>query len=69
MVKPKKQGQKKIRLAKHGKRTKWAPIWAVLRKFSKGKRVHPSRITRVRRNWRVTKLKVKPRRVRKQHLG
>jgi len=69
MTKPKKQNQKKIKLAKAGKRTKWAPIWAVLRKNSQGKRVHPSRITRIRRNWRVNKLKIKPRRIRKQHLG
>ena len=69
MVKEKKQNQKKIRLAKAGKRTKWAPFWAILRKYNKGKRVHPSRITRIRRNWRVNKLKIKPRRIRKQHLG
>ncbi len=60
---------KKTRLAKQGRRTKWAPIWAVIKKFGKGKRVHPSAITRVRRSWRRTKLKIKPRRQRKQHLG
>ena len=65
----KKRYQRKIILAKHGKRTKWAPVWAVLRKFGPGKRVHPSRITRIRRSWRRTKLKVKPRKVRKRHLG
>jgi len=61
--------QKKIKLGVHGRRTKWAPIWAVLRKFGKGKRVHPSEITKKRRHWRQTKLKIKPRKTRKTHLG
>ena len=65
----KKKYQKKIKLAKQNKRTRWAPFWVVLRKFGAGKRVHPSRITRTRRNWRTTKLKIKPRKVRKNHLG
>ena len=65
----KKDYQRKIKLAKHGRRTKWAPFWAVLRKFGQGKRVHPSQITRVRRNWKRTKLKIKPRKQRKSHFG
>jgi len=60
---------KKVKLAVRGRRTKWAPFWAVLRKFGTGKRVHPSQITKQRRHWRRTKLKIKPRRLRKQHLG
>ncbi len=60
---------KKIVLAGHMRRTKWAPVWAVVRKFGKGKRVHPSAITAVRRNWRRSKIKVKPRRTGKKHLG
>lgn len=60
---------KKIVLGTHTKRTKWAPVWAVVRRFGKGKRVHPSAITAVRRNWRRTKLKIKPRRATKRHLG
>lgn len=68
MVK-KRRNQKKIKLSKHGRRTKWAPIWVVLKKFGQGKRIHPSAITKIRRNWRVTKLKIKPRRMKKQHLG
>jgi len=52
--------QKKIKLAVHGRRTKWAPFWAVVKKFGKGKRVHPSYMTRHRRSWRRTKLRVKP---------
>jgi len=64
-----KKYQRKVKFSKHGRRTKWAPFWAVLRKFGKGKRVHPSSMTRIRRNWRRTKLKIKPRKIRKRHLG
>ena len=69
MLQHKKKQQKKIKLAKQGRRTNWAPFWAVIRKYGQGKRVHPSRMTRVRRNWRQTKLKIKPRRIHKRHLG
>jgi ribosomal protein L39E len=65
----KKKKQKKVKLARLGKRTKWAPVWAVLKKFGMGKRVHPSAMTRTRRSWNRTKLKIKPRRVHKRHLG
>ncbi len=61
--------QKKIKLAVHGRRTKWAPVWAVVKKFGAGKKVHPSEITARRRSWRTSKLKIKPRKTRKQHLG
>ena len=61
--------QKKIKLGKQAKRTKWAPFWTVLKKYGMGKRVHPSRMTRVRRSWTRTKLKIKPRRIKKKHLG
>jgi ribosomal protein L39E len=67
MAKPKYQ--KKIKLSKQNNRTRWAPVWAVLKKFGKGKRVHPSAITSIKRHWKRTKLKIKPRRMRKQHLG
>ena len=60
---------KKVKLAKATRRTKWAPFWAVLKKYGMGKRVHPSQITKQRRHWRRTKLKIKPRKVRKTHLG
>jgi len=65
----KKDYQRKIKMSKHGKRTKWAPFWAVVKKYGIGKRVHPSQMTRVRRTWRRTKLKIKPRRVKKDFLG
>lgn len=61
--------QRKMTLSKKGNQTKWAPVWAVLRKYGAGKRVHPSTMTRYRRNWRRTKLHIKPRRQRKWHLG
>ena len=63
--------QKKIKLGVHGRRTKWAPIWAVLRKFGQGKarNKHPSELTAQRRHWRRTKLKIKPRKMKKKHLG
>ena len=63
--------QKKIKLAVHGRRTKWAPVWAVIRKFGQGsaKYHHVSEITKHKRHWRRTKLKIKPRRMKKKHLG
>jgi len=61
--------QKKIKLGVHGRRTQWAPVWAVIRKFGPGKKKHPSEITKLRRSWRSTKLKIKPRRMKKKHLG
>ncbi|MBT3690887.1 hypothetical protein HOD75_05040 [archaeon] len=65
----KRKNQKKIKLSKAGKQTKWAPVWVVLKKLGAGKRAHPSSVTYVRRNWRRTKLKIKPRKQRKQQLG
>lgn len=61
--------QKKIKLARQERKSKWAPFWVIIKKFGPGKRIHPSRITRHRRNWRRTKLKIKPRKIRKSHLG
>lgn len=61
--------QKKITLGVATRQTKWAPFWAVIRAFGKGKRKHPSELTAVRRHWRRTKLKAKPRRTPNKHLG
>ena len=61
--------QKKIKLAIATKHTKWAPFWGVMKKFGKGKRVHPSELTKHRRHWRQVKLKIKPRRTPNKHLG
>ena len=67
MAKPKYQ--KKIKLSKQNKRTSWAPVWVVLKKLGPGKKAHPSAVTYVKRSWKRTKLKIKPRKQRKQHLG
>jgi len=60
---------KKVVLGGYGRQTKWAPVWAVMKANGKGKRVHPSAMTAVRRSWRRSKLKIKPRRVHKTQLG
>ncbi len=69
MANEKRKQQKKIKLSKANKRTRWAPVWVVLKKFGMGKRIHPSAMTANRRNWRRTKLKIKPRRQKKPQLG
>jgi ribosomal protein L39E len=66
---PIKNTQKKQKLTKKGRQTKWAPFWAVVKKYGSGKRVHPSVMTRTRRSWRRTKLKIGPRKMRKSHFG
>lgn len=60
---------KKRHLEKAGKQTRWAPYWTVMKKYGKGKKVHPSAMTHVKRNWRHRKLKIKPRKMRKDFLG
>lgn len=55
------QYPKKVKLAVHNRRTKWTPFWTVIKKFGQGHRTHPSSMTAQRRNWRRTKLKIKPR--------
>ncbi|MBW3023186.1 hypothetical protein KY308_03715 [Candidatus Woesearchaeota archaeon] len=52
-----KHPSKKQRLAKHGRRTKWAPFWLIQKVFGKGRRMHPSRLTTVKRSWRRQKTK------------
>ncbi|MEM0465941.1 MAG: 50S ribosomal protein L39e [Candidatus Pacearchaeota archaeon] len=64
-----RQYQKKIKLAKQGKRTRWAPVWVIIKKFGIGKRIHPSAVTHIKRHWRRTKLKIKPRKNDKRYLG
>ncbi len=48
---------KKIRLAKASRQTKWAPFWTVPKIYGKGRRVHPGRHTAKKRSWKRTKLK------------
>ena len=64
-----KNSAKKAKLAVKARQTKWAPVWAVLKKYGPGKRIHPSSMTRHKRSWRRTKLHIKPRRQRKSHFG
>ncbi len=61
--------EKKAKLAVAGRQTKWAPVWVVLKKYGAGKRIHPSAVTAYRRSWRRTKLDIKPRKMRKWHMG
>ena len=56
---------KKRKLIKAGRRTKWAPFWTSLKKYGKGKKIHPSRHTIIKRSWKKTKLKISPRRLKK----
>ncbi|MEM4268155.1 MAG: 50S ribosomal protein L39e [Candidatus Woesearchaeota archaeon] len=53
-----KHPAKKKRLAKRGRQRRWAPYWTIPKIFGKGRRIHPSRHTRIKRNWRRTKLRV-----------
>ncbi|MBN2880653.1 50S ribosomal protein L39e [Candidatus Woesearchaeota archaeon] len=48
---------RKLRLIKLGRQTKWAPFWTIPKKFGTGKKIHPGRLTAVKRNWRRTKTK------------
>jgi len=66
---PIKNNQKKATLAKLGRRTRWAPFWIIFKKYGVGKRIHPSQTTKQKRSWRRTKLHIKPRKIRKWHLG
>lgn len=67
--KAKERSSKKRHLERAKRQTKWAPFWTVLKKFGKGKKVHPSSITHVKRSWSRRKLKIKPRTLKKKHLG
>ena len=48
---------KKLRLARLGKLTRWAPAWIIPKKHRGLKRVHPSTYTTRKRSWRRTKTK------------
>ena len=52
-----KHPAKKQRLIKAGRNSRWAPIFAILKKFGQGKKVHPSVLSQ-KRSWRRNKLKV-----------
>jgi len=61
--------EKKAKLAVKNRQTKWAPVWVVLKKYGTGKKIHPASITAYKRSWRRTKLHIKPRKIRKWHMG
>jgi ribosomal protein L39E len=67
--KAKARSSKKVHLDRSKRQTNWAPFWTVIKKFGKGKKVHPSRITHVKRSWQRNKLKIKPRTMKKKYLG
>jgi ribosomal protein L39E len=48
---------KKLRLAKKGKQTRWAPFWTVPKIYGSTRRVHPGRHTKIKRHWKRTKTK------------
>ncbi|MFH0797796.1 MAG: 50S ribosomal protein L39e [Candidatus Woesearchaeota archaeon] len=48
---------KKLRLAKKGRQTRWAPFWTVPKIYGTGRKVHPGRHTEVKRHWRRNKTK------------
>jgi len=47
-----KTSGKKKRLGKAGKQTRWAPFWLIPKVLGKGKKVHPSHLTKVKRDWK-----------------
>lgn len=49
---------KKKKLIKESKRTRWAPFWVIPKSFGTGRKVHPAKITKRKRNWRRNKLKI-----------
>jgi len=59
----------KLKLGTQGRKTRWAPYWAVLKKFGKGKRVHPSEITSNKRSWRRIKIKTSIKQKAKHRVG
>jgi hypothetical protein len=67
--KAKMASSKKRHLDRVKRQTNWAPFWTVIKKFGKGKKVHPSSITHVKRSWSRNSLKIKPRKMRKANLG
>lgn len=48
---------RKKRLTKAAKQTKWAPFWLIPKVFGKGRKIHPSRLTVVKRSWRRKKIR------------
>jgi len=49
---------KKIYLTKRKRQTRWAPFWIVPKILRLGRKVHPSRFTTVKRQWRRNRIKL-----------
>jgi ribosomal protein L39E len=49
---------RKLRLAKLGRQTRWAPFWTIPKIYGANKKIHPGRHTVVKRTWRRGKTKV-----------
>lgn len=47
-----KTSGKKKRLASASKQTRWAPFWLIPKIFGAGRKIHPARITRIKKLWR-----------------
>ncbi len=47
-----KHSGKKNRLARARRQTRWAPVWLIPKVFGPGRKVHPSRLNRIKRTWR-----------------
>jgi len=47
-----KPSGKKKRLVAARKRTRWAPFWLIPKVFGQGRKIHPARITRIKRRKR-----------------
>lgn len=52
-----KHPNKKKRLVKAGRQTRWAPFWIIPKIHGQGIRMHPGRHTAVKRTWRRGKTK------------
>lgn len=50
---------KKLRLAKAGRQTRWAPFWVIPKMFGlkNAKHQHPYLITAVKRSWKRDRIK------------
>jgi len=52
-----KHPNRKAKLIKANRKTKWAPVFAIFKKHGLGKKIHPSHLG-MKRSWRRTKLKL-----------
>ena len=48
---------KKLRLARFHKLTRWAPYWVIPKTYGLGRKIHPGRLTKYKRDWRRNKTK------------